>query len=809
MLKRVLFLVVALLGAESGWTAIPAEFSSNYAPAGDPRLTFADPHVLVHEGVYYAYGTHASNGIAVAVSTDLKTWRTGLGRSKDALALHADDSFGEKNFWAPEVHRRKDGRFVMLYSAELQTCTAVSDSPLGPFVQPERRPLFPKDFGRTIDNTLAWGDDGKPRMFFSAMKTGCEEIWSVEMADDLLSVRPETAACALCPDVAWEQIDGRIIEGASVIKVGGLWYMLYSGSNCRSPDYAVGFATAPTVDGPWTKPADAKPFLRRVGGLFGTGHGAPFCGADGVWRYVFHAHCAERQFAPRGTHVVEIGFGAADRPCVTANPGTLVSCERQRREVRFGSAFSDGMVLQREKPVPIWGTAEPGTKVAVEFAGQSVTTSADADGRWRVTLSPLAASCDGRDLVVSTPNQTISQSPNRTILHDVLVGEVWLCSGQSNMNLPLWGEPRVERHANQAMDCGYLESMMANAPLIRSCQVPCVWRLEPRDLDRPLEWKRFSPGAQLQFAALPFHFATILHHALGGVPVGVINASWGDTKCEGFIPASGYASVPELADLAVRPVDCVGLPGYGGRMCPNYQPRSVWNGMLYPLAPMAIRGALWYQGEANRYDTRYRKLLQALWNGWAKEFDCPDLPFYVVQLAPYGRGGSPDDPESSSCGIWEEQAAFVRDNPHAALVATVDGGDNLNIHPSGKRRIALRLAAIALNRLYGRKDIRCEAPTLDRAVAEKDGKVRLSFSNVTNWCMFGSCDAPFELAGEDGRFVMAVSEFIQGKGEIVLSAEGVSAPVSVRYMWNVCRKGRLENEYGFLLAPFRMKLNEE
>lgn len=294
------------------------DWGESSADAGDQRLPFADPFVLQEDGVYYAYGTHEKDGIAVATSSDLKRWTVGVGRSARGLALHKDDSFGETKFWAPEVHRRKDGRYVMFYSAECHVCTAVADSPFGPFVQPKQRPLFPDGF--KIDNTLALDDDGTPWMFYGRGR----EIWQVRMTDDWLSVRPETDCRAVRAEEPWESVTHWTAEGPSVVKTNGRWWLLYSANDCRSPDYSVGFATADRLTGPWRKPVSGNPILRRTDGLSGVGHGAPFRDAAGRWRYVFHAHNSPTCFGPRTMYVTDLSFGGrADAPTVRGGDNTV------------------------------------------------------------------------------------------------------------------------------------------------------------------------------------------------------------------------------------------------------------------------------------------------------------------------------------------------------------------------------------------------------------------------------------------------------------------------------------------------------
>lgn len=459
---------------------------------------------------------------------------------------------------------------------------------------------------------------------------------------------------------------------------------------------------------------------------------------------------------------------------------------------KFATIFGDGMVLQRDKPVPVWGTADAGEKVTVRFAGQEKTTVARADGRWGVKLDAMPFSAESREL-----------SANEAKIADVVVGEVWLCSGQSNMNLALFGGAKVSRHAEQALDAGYAEAMLANAPLIRGCRVPDAWAAKEQiDYEQPVEWFRFESGKPLFFSALAYHFAQLMHQALGGVPIGVINCSWGGASILGFVPAEGYAAVPSLAAYATSTITNLASRAHG-------QPRSIWNAKICPMVPMAVKGMVWYQGESDiGLREQYGEYLEALWRGWAKRFRCEDLPIFVVQLTPHDYDFDPDGPYVRRMEILNAQANFTKDKPCADYVPTADLGDARSVHPNHKRVIAARLAAKVMKRLYGRSDLRVMPPQIIEAKAE-GGVVTAKFSHVSRWQLYGEpAIVPFELVGADGKPQLVATndiEYVDG-GVIRLKANGVDAPKTLQYCWSWRYHGKLLNEYGNPMTPFKTEI---
>ena len=265
-------------------------------------VPLADPFILLHNDVYYAYGTGADNGIEVMTSSDLLTWERYTG-AKDGLALHKDDSYGNKWFWAPEVYYVND-RFYMYYSAEEHMCVAVSDSPLGPFKQTVQKPMLEGE--KTIDNSLFIDDDGKPYLFFDRFNDGLN-IWVAELEDDLMTLKNETMHQCIHVSQPWEEVWPRVNEGSFVVKHKGVYYMTYSANSYESPFYGIGCATATDIMGEWTKYSN-NPLLQKPGELVGVGHSSMFKNKQGEWNIVFHAHQSKEKIHPRNMFISGVNF---------------------------------------------------------------------------------------------------------------------------------------------------------------------------------------------------------------------------------------------------------------------------------------------------------------------------------------------------------------------------------------------------------------------------------------------------------------------------------------------------------------------
>lgn len=467
--------------------------------------------------------------------------------------------------------------------------------------------------------------------------------------------------------------------------------------------------------------------------------------------------------------------------------------------VELAAPFADGCVLQRGVPVPVWGRAESGEKVEVTFCDQRVETTTDAEGRWLVRLAPLLACPEGCIL-----------SANDRQVKDVLVGEVWLCAGQSNAELPLCGaNPRYRDKA------GALVAAMTRKPLIRLASMSSEpWSNKPRSLPtRPVKWRPFTPENSIGgFSAMGAYFALEIHSALN-VPVGVIGAYRGSTPIEAWIPPTAFQNRPELKGYpAYPPVSAEtwtksmtnAFVRYGGYQ----QPCVMWNARVAPLVPYALRGVIWYQGCSNQWNAdRYLELQHALYDSWAAAFENPNLAFRFVQVDAW------EWKVGSTVPIQLAQAQFAKEEKNAAMVVISDIGNRWDAHPNEKGIVAKRLAAIALARDYGFDRLRADSPAL-REWHAKGNEAVLTFDNARSLYLYNpdnSLDSAFELAGADGCWVRAKIVNIEKTGlsrgsfasnEIRLVAPGVERPTAVRYLHCAPFVGNVFNEMNLPLGVF-------
>ncbi len=503
-------------------------------------------------------------------------------------------------------------------------------------------------------------------------------------------------------------------------------------------------------------------------------------------------------------------------------------------KVSVAPVFADNMVLQREMNVPVWGKADPGEEIAVRFAGQEVKTKAGADGKWMLKLAPLSTSTENKTL-------QIQGKDNKIDVNNVLVGEVWLCSGQSNMELPLWGGGARFRHRN-----GNEVAKQSDFPLIRfSRMVPYGWSAAPRT-DYKMSWAPVRPDNISPFSAVGFFFGRELFKQLKNVPIGLISAHWGGTRIEPWTPPEGFAAVPETASIH-RTVQ-TRIPGTKenkeatGKVLKDYQawlekyrdavaknqlpppppaypsdltiqtgngahqqPTVLYNRMVYPFVPFAMRGAIWYQGCSNLGDgSVYAKKMQALFEGWKKVFENPDLNFFFVQLAPFNYGGD----ATRLPVIWEAQQAFADANGKKVGMAVItDIGDLRDIHPANKEPVGQRLAWLALNRTYGKSAVKADSPKLKNVKIEGDRMI-LSFDHVDSWKTLDGKDIRnFEIGDMYGDFQPADVK-IDGKN-LIVSSSRIKEPKQVRFMWKQTCEGNLANEAGLLPGAFRYSTVKE
>lgn len=293
LLLFIISLVVS--GCQNNQPTITEEPKISLVPLGDP-------FIMLYDNTYYAYGTNAEDGIEVYTSNDLNKWK------KEAkLALHKNDTWASRWFWAPEVYH-VNGKFYMYFSGDEHIGVAVSDSPLGPFMQEDKKPML--DSEKAIDNSLFIDDDGKAYLFFDRFNEGLN-IWVAELNDDLLSIKTETMHFCIYVSQAWEEVWPRVNEGPFVIKRNGLYYMTYSANSYESPFYGIGYATADNIMGEWTKYSE-NPILQKPGNLVGVGHSATFTDKEGNLRIVFHAHHDTTHIHPRAMYISDVYFQNED-----------------------------------------------------------------------------------------------------------------------------------------------------------------------------------------------------------------------------------------------------------------------------------------------------------------------------------------------------------------------------------------------------------------------------------------------------------------------------------------------------------------
>lgn len=491
---------------------------------------------------------------------------------------------------------------------------------------------------------------------------------------------------------------------------------------------------------------------------------------------------------------------------VLASPGSAA--------VRLPRIFGDHMVLQREMPLAVWGWADPGEKVAVDLGGQKAETAADAAGRWKVALPPMKS---------GGPLKMTVSGKNRLVIEDILIGEVWLCSGQSNME---W----ILKNTDNAEDA------------IRAADVPEMRLLtvERRASPQPLPdvkgaWAACTPETAGGFSAVGYYFGRKIYGELK-VPIGLINSSWGGTLIECWTPAGGFElgagleksiqqiqqadqdfrrllpaalddienwtaatrkalkqgrPIPLLPEWPKHPIYSEGFPE---------KPTALYNGMIHPLVPYPIRGALWYQGEANAISKDgmlYYEKMKALIGGWRKAWGEGDFPFYFVEIAPLAAAYEGNDLPK----LWDAQRASLS-IPNTGMAVTTDIANLKDIHPRNKLDVGNRLALWALAKDYGRKDLVFSGP-LYKSMEIKDGRAVISFDHTGKGLIVsGGGDLSWwEIAGPDRIFKKAQAR-IDGDKVIVWS-DAVPGPEAVRLGWHRDAQPNLINSAGLPASPFR------
>lgn len=435
--------------------------------------------------------------------------------------------------------------------------------------------------------------------------------------------------------------------------------------------------------------------------------------------------------------------------------------------VEPNNLFTDHAVLQRDRDVPVWGTARPGEAITVTFADHEAKTTAGNDGRWMVKLPPMKASAEGRTLIIAG-DYTIQ-------IKDVLVGEVWLASGQSNMQWSVKDSTHPQETISGATDAN-----------LRLYTVPRRGAEAPES-DPQGNWDPCSPDVIPGFSAVAYAFAKDLRKALD-VPVGIISTNYGGTPAEAWTSRAKLESSDEMKPL-------LEIKGKGPST-----PTVLYNAMIAPLVPYAIRGAIWYQGESNAGNAKlYRTLFPAMIADWRQAFGQGDFPFLFVQLAPFM--AKTDEPvQSGWAELREAQLLTLTASPNTGMAVITDLGDEKDIHPKQKQPVGARLARAARKLAYG-EDLVFSGPAFKGMKVEGD-KAVLSFDHTGGGLV--AKDGPltgFAIAGPDGKFVKAQAE-IRG-ATVVVSSPEVKEPKAVRYGWANFPVVNLTNQEGLPASPFR------
>jgi sialate O-acetylesterase len=484
---------------------------------------------------------------------------------------------------------------------------------------------------------------------------------------------------------------------------------------------------------------------------------------------------------------------------------TVALTVRAHADVTLPALLADHMVMQRGLPVHVWGMAAPHEVVSIAFRGETKAATADDDGRWSVFLSPGEA---------GGPFQLSIKATNTMVVNDILVGDVWVASGQSNMEFPMTGLVNAES-----------EIAAAQYPKIR------LFMVKHHPADYPLEnveskgWAACTPETVADSSAVAYFFARNLQLKLG-VPVGLIETFWGGTAAESWTSLHALSADASLMpifsaraktlaeesttvlhqqreereyELAVAQAQADGKPIPWRKWHPDFAawaPAALYNGMIAPLTPFAIRGVIWYQGEANAGPDRaalYARLFQTMIRDWRNSWAEGDFPFLFVQIANWNT--EPDE-------LWPEvrnaqrQALALK---NTGMAVTIDIGDPNDIHPKNKQDVGLRLALAARAITYGEK-VEWSGP-LYRQVTQEDHALRVWFDHAAGLAAKGATLTGFEIAGADGRYSAAEAK-IDGIS-VVVSSAAVETPLSVRYAWAANPTCNLVNKEGLPASPFQ------
>lgn len=454
----------------------------------------------------------------------------------------------------------------------------------------------------------------------------------------------------------------------------------------------------------------------------------------------------------------------------------LLFVESIKAEVKLPAIVSSNMVLQRNTTIVLWGWADAKEEITINtsWLNDLINIQADKEGSWRIKVKTTN----------SKDPQTIKikSAASEIILENVLFGEVWLCSGQSNMYEPVngyLGQPifgstmAIAKSANLNLRLFSVDRIASKTPL--------------KEIEKYKGWQEASPECVSDFSAVAYFFGQQLQEILG-VPVGLIHTSWGGSSVQAWISNEVMSS---HQNINIDDVDIT--------KDPNRIPTALFNSMINPLIPYTLKGVLWYQGESNRKEPKdYKKLFPAMVKDWRTRWEIGDFPFYYVQIAPFLYDANNDAFQTSdnSAFIREAQLECLDLIPNSGIAITMDIGDKNCIHPPVKKEVADRLLFNALNQTYGYKTVDYAAPIFD-SLEVKDGGLVIKFQNVEKGLYSYDKLEGFEIAGDDKVFYPADAKIVDRKDVFVIS-DKVPNPVAVRYAWNNWVVGTL---YGANLLP--------
>jgi sialate O-acetylesterase len=467
--------------------------------------------------------------------------------------------------------------------------------------------------------------------------------------------------------------------------------------------------------------------------------------------------------------------------------------------VKLPNVLTSNMVLQRDQSVPIWGTALPSEPVSVSFAGQTKNSFADVDGHWSVNLDPMSPSFEPSVM-------RISASGKDTVLENILVGDVWLCGGQSNMEYPM--RIGLKRYAPPARGENVAEKEWRNGG---NSNIRLLLVEKKRSLPdcTTSGWQECYDSTLSVFSACGYFFGKNLQETLK-VPIGLISSNWGGTRIEPWTPGSAYEKSPIFsAETLVKPYKI-----------DNSVVGDLYSSMIAPLTPFTLKGFIWYQGESNAMfeDARYVEKTQLMLDAWRLAFKNPTAPFYYVQIAPYYYTKRKDKIQHTpqTMAIFCEEQTKCLSIPNTGQAVVTDLVDDLaNIHPSYKWEVGRRLALLALNKTYGKTDVVCSGPQF-KSMEIKGKSLELIFDNMGSGLTAGQHNAQtdvfealpatdltwFEVAAKGDTLFHAAKAVIQN-GKVIVSCPEVKKPAQVRFCWNETAMPNFFNKEGLPAVPFR------